>query len=289
MNIKTRLDERKLSKQRKIKEYEELTISDDFMFYKVMQNSELCKELLEIILSVEIEKLEYISRQKVLRKKYDGKGIRLDVYTKDAEGTVYNLEMQAIKKSDIPKRSRYYQGVIDTDNFKEGADYNSLNKSIIIFICRFDLFKKGRPIYTFKSFCEEEVGLELGDEATRIFINSKWILDKEKWDKSLVTPRMASLLRYIEEGKVTDEYTKKLECEISKVKQDMRWRKKYMVYEKNINYAREEGIVIGEERGQELMGRLYNILLTSGQVEAATRASTDPEYREQLFKEYGLK
>ena len=190
MNIKTRLDERKLSKQRKIKEYEELTISDDFMFYKVMQNSELCKELLEIILSVEIEKLEYISRQKVLRKKYDGKGIRLDVYTKDAEGTVYNLEMQAIKKSDIPKRSRYYQGVIDTDNFKEGADYNSLNKSIIIFICRFDLFKKGRPIYTFKSFCEEEVGLELGDEATRIFINSKWILDKEKWDKSLVTPRI---------------------------------------------------------------------------------------------------
>ncbi len=218
MSIKTKLDERKLRKQRKIKEYEELTISDDFMFYKVMQNPELCKELLEILLDVEIEKLEYISRQKVLKKTYDGKGIRLDVYTKDINNTVYNLEMQAIK----------------------------------------------------------------------IFINSKWILEKDKWENSSVTPRLISLLRYIEEGQVTDEYTQKLEVEVSKVKQDMRWRKKYMVYEKNLYYSKlegqEEGIVIGEERTAEL----YVKLIDDERFEDARRAKEDLEYLHQLLKEYNL-
>lgn len=34
----------------KRKPFEELTLADDFLFCKVMQNKRLCKELLEIIL-----------------------------------------------------------------------------------------------------------------------------------------------------------------------------------------------------------------------------------------------
>mgnify|MGYP000479519271 FL=1 len=63
--------------------FEELTIADDFMFCKVMQNEEICKELLEIILDVEIEKIVYHEDQKVFQETLDGKGIRLDVYVRD--------------------------------------------------------------------------------------------------------------------------------------------------------------------------------------------------------------
>ena len=41
------------------KRYEELTIADDFMFYKVMSDEELCKELLETILGIKIKRLVY--------------------------------------------------------------------------------------------------------------------------------------------------------------------------------------------------------------------------------------
>ena len=278
MKIKDKINQRKQEKERKIKKYEELTISDDFMFYKVMQNQELCKELLEIILDIDIAKLEYVSRQKTLKRTYDGKGIRLDVYTKDTLGTIYNLEMQALKKDDIPKRSRYYQGLIDTDYFKESKDYNELNKSIVIFICRFDLFKKGRPVYTFKNFCEEDKDIELRDEATKIFINSKWILNKDKWDESLATPRLISLLKYIEEGNATDDYTRKLDVEVSKVKKDERWRKTYMVYEKNINYAREE------ER--EFVLAVMEWLAESGRFEDIKKATKEQKYFEVLAREF---
>ena len=42
-----------------IKSYEELTIADDFMFFKVMSDEEMCKELLETILGIKISKLVY--------------------------------------------------------------------------------------------------------------------------------------------------------------------------------------------------------------------------------------
>ena len=46
-------ESRKLGMEKEIKEYvvwEELGIENDFLFGKVMQDSELCKELLQIIL-----------------------------------------------------------------------------------------------------------------------------------------------------------------------------------------------------------------------------------------------
>lgn len=39
--------------------WEEIGISNDFLFGRVMQNSKLCKKLLETILGIEIERIEY--------------------------------------------------------------------------------------------------------------------------------------------------------------------------------------------------------------------------------------
>ena len=56
----------------------------------------------------------------------------------------------------IKRRTRYYQSMIDTDLLETGADYDDLNKTIIIFICPFDPFGKGRYIYTFRNFCAQD-------------------------------------------------------------------------------------------------------------------------------------
>lgn len=71
------------------------------------------------------------------------KGIRLDIYVKDENNTVYNVEMQRGKNRNLPKRLRYYQGNIDLDLISKVEYYRKLSKSYIIFICTFDLFKAG--------------------------------------------------------------------------------------------------------------------------------------------------
>ena len=70
----------------------------------------------------------------------DAKSIRLDVYVKDNENIVYNIEMQASDTKELPKRSRYYQSLIDLQLIDKGQTYRKLNRSYIIFICLEDIF-----------------------------------------------------------------------------------------------------------------------------------------------------
>ena len=130
--------------------WENLGISNDFLFGKVMQNPKLCKELLQRILpDLKIDRIEYPELQKAIRPDADAKSIRLDVYVKDDKNVVYNIEMQASDTKELPKRSRYYQSLMDLQLIDKGQTYRRLNRSFIIFICLEDIFGHGRHIYTF--------------------------------------------------------------------------------------------------------------------------------------------
>lgn len=99
----------KLRKQAEEK-YQQLQFKDDFLFYKILvERPDIAKNLLEMILNVKIKKV-IPQNQKAIEMTAEGRGVRLDVYLHDEEGTVYDLEMQTTKKSDLPKRTRYYQG-----------------------------------------------------------------------------------------------------------------------------------------------------------------------------------
>lgn len=112
------------------KKYDDLTFTDDFMFCKVMTtNPELCHELLELILGKKVGAFTRLDQQKPIEMTADGKGIRFDVYSEDDSGIVYDCEMQTSKKDNLPKRTRYYQGMIDLNLLERGADYKELKKS----------------------------------------------------------------------------------------------------------------------------------------------------------------
>ena len=86
----------------------ELTIKDDFMFGAVMSDPENCRELLEMILGISIDRIE-VSKEKSMVYHPEYKGVRLDVYARDEKNTCYNVEMQASRRPVLGKRSRYYQ------------------------------------------------------------------------------------------------------------------------------------------------------------------------------------
>ena len=95
-----------------------------------MSDKEICKEFLEKLLEIEIEKIEMPENQKTIDLLLESKGIRLDIYVKDENNTVYNVEMQRGKNRNLPKRLRYYQGNIDLDLISKGEDYIKLAKVI---------------------------------------------------------------------------------------------------------------------------------------------------------------
>ena len=89
------------------KRWEELTLSDNFIFQKFMLTPENCKKVLSEILGVKVVNVEYPEYEKTMDIRRDAKSIRLDVYVIGDE-TIYNVEMQCSSREHIPKRSRYY-------------------------------------------------------------------------------------------------------------------------------------------------------------------------------------
>ena len=234
----------------KMKKYEELELRDDFMFSRIMSNPKFVKPLLETILGVKIRKIVYPQTQKTIDLSLQAKGIRLDVYVEDDQNTVFNLEMQTSDGANLPKRMRYYQGMIDLNILDKGQDYTTLKKSYVIFICTFDPFGEGRHIYTFCNTCQENTALTLDDDAVKIILSTKGTMDD-------VSPEMQRILDYIDGKGASDKFTEELEEAVCSARQNERWRLNYMTleYEYRQRYlegkeeGREEGLRKGEETG----------------------------------------
>ena len=121
------------------KPFDELTITDNFMFSKVMRNPKLCRHFLELILNKKIKSISIPEYESVIDLRYDAKSIRLDIRLDDDEDTIYNMEMQAAPLDGLIERTRYYHDLIDLDLIEKGHSYKKLNHCIVLFICTFDL------------------------------------------------------------------------------------------------------------------------------------------------------
>ncbi|MDD3796600.1 MAG: Rpn family recombination-promoting nuclease/putative transposase [Lachnospiraceae bacterium] len=224
-----------------IKKWRSLGLSNDFIFSKIMRDPELCKEMLEILLNIKILKIEYPEDQKTIDISYDGKSVRLDIYVADANNTVYDVEIQTTDTKELPKRSRYYQGMIDLNMIEKGALYKSLNPSYVIFICTFDLFGKDLYKYTFENICREDREVYLGDEAKKIFFNTNG-------SKGDVSESAKAFLKFVGDGTPSDDaFVKKLQEKLAKVKENVEWRREYMT----LLMRDQENIEKGIEQGRE--------------------------------------
>ena len=226
-----------------------LTIQSDFIFKKVMSRKRICKHLLEELLQIEIADINYIEAEKTIDPNYTSHGIRLDIIVADEKNTHYNLEMQVKNNKNpntnthvLPKRSRYYQALLDFDLLQAGQPYDLLPPTFIIFICIFDFFEKGNYVYTFKKRCLENLELELPDEATTMLLNTKG-------SHGEISKDLKSFYDYVNNHIVTTDFTKQIDDEISYLKLDTKVRREYMLMEARLLDERREGIAEGKEIG----------------------------------------
>ena len=143
------------------------------------------------------------------------------------------------------------------DLLDKGVRYKYLNKSIVIFICTFDLFKKGLLKYTFNSRCNEDNDIVLEDGMTKVFVNASYsrneIANNEISDKcpslnctdnvNEVNERLLSFIKYINTGETSDDYTRKIEAAVISSRKHKSWRNEYMKYRAD----REDLLDIGHE------------------------------------------
>lgn len=230
-----------------IKKFEDLTISDDFMFSIIMREPVHCKLLLERILDIKIQKLAYPEYQKNIDLSLDGKGVRLDIYVEDEACTIYDVEMQTTSKKNLPKRTRYYQAMIDLNHLEKGDDYSSLKSTLIIFICLFDPYKLNQCLYTFENTSMKDPNIKMGDDTKKIFVNVKGSQDG-------LSEELKNLLSYINSGIPSDSFTKSLDDAVKNAKTNTKWRREYMVYSLKLmeTFAdgREEGRTLGRAEGR---------------------------------------
>ena len=244
--------------QYRMPKWQDATITENFLFEKVMHNKRICKRLIEKILGITIHSIEFPEAEKSIDIRRDSKSIRLDVYVTDDTGQVYDIEMQCTNPFDdeLVKRTRYYQGMVDMDLINKGMNYTELNSTYIIFICTFDLFGLGYPMYTFRNVCLEDNRLELNDGTTKLFLNSTSVIPYESPDTfphSNLDDDIFYFLQYINGHAPQGTFVNEIDTEVGKVKENKEMEKSYMTYAMEIERHRREakniGIAIGREEG----------------------------------------
>ncbi|MBQ8597082.1 MAG: Rpn family recombination-promoting nuclease/putative transposase [Lachnospiraceae bacterium] len=226
-------------------------LSDFALFLTVMKNPKAYRNTLSIILDEPDIRLKEVKVEQVILNKSGKRAIRLDAWALSTDDRQFDMEMQNDKDQDsLPKRSRFYQGLMDSPVLKSGkkTKYRNLPSSTIIFITQDDIFKRDLARYTFTEQCEEVADLKLEDGTTKIFLN----MTSKNGSKELI-----SLLQYIKNTDINnpeilmkDARLLELDQIVTEVRESEEWEA-----------VRMDLIDIGINKGMEL-GQIKAIIET---------------------------
>ena len=262
------------------KTLQELNLTDDFLFDVATEELENCKAIIELTTGLRLKSLKWKSGQKVIHNLPGKRGVRLDFIAESEDGRIFDVEMQNRNEGNIPKRTRFYQALIDAPILKSGErGFDKMNPLYIIIICNYDPYGKKKYCYTFDNQCKEVPGLRLGDEVTKLLLSTKGE-NKEEVSKELV-----DFLHYVTESNENglsdecDERLKRLHESIREIKDSADMEVEYMKMEERERIIRDEGKQIGIINGK--IESVLELLEDKGEVpekvKAEIFAETDPE------------
>ena len=167
---------------------------DNFLFQTIVtqgeDGEEFCRILLSTFLGKSIRNVRVVAQQSILGFDTDRHGIRMDAYVENIPDEeelpgcdmadakiipdIYDIEPNNdYEKDTLPKRMRYYHGLIDTKHLNAGVDYEQLPRVSIIVILPYDPFGQKRMVYTIKNQCVEDPSVSYEDGARKIFLYTK--------------------------------------------------------------------------------------------------------------------
>ena len=266
------------------KTLQELNLTDDFLFDVATEELENCKTIIELTTGLRLKSLKWKSGQKVIHNLPGKRGVRLDFIAESEDGRIFDVEMQNRNEGNIPKRTRFYQALIDAPILKSGErGFDKMNPLYIIIICNYDPYGKKKYCYTFDNQCKEVPGLRLGDEVTKLLLSTKGENEEE------VPKELVDFLHYVTESNENglpdecDERLKRLHESIREIKASADMEVEYMKMEERERIIRDEGVEFGKQIGI-INGKIEDILElledkgdVPEKVKAEILAETDPE------------
>ena len=257
-------------------EFRSLPLSNGFMFGEVMRTAALCIRFLELLLKVQIERVEYIAKEHDISQSFTGHGIRIDVYLRDGKGTVYSIEMDTGGSlSEYKRRMRYNQSAIDRNNLKKGEDYVLLPDMYLIVVSTKDFFGHGLALYVRKMMIkgykytkdgkEQEIPDFSYEDGTHLyFLNADHTVCN-------VSEEIAEFLKCIHSNDTDPEHYKsqwmKDVCRrIEEVRDDPAEEAYYMTLDTMVMDIRREAREEGREEGreEERFSIIQNLMKTLG-------------------------
>ena len=229
------------------KPFEELTISDDFMFCKVMEHEHICKEFLELLFSAEIEKITYLSSQNSITTNSGAKTVRLDVLVKNEAGTSYDIEMcfpidvrvyrktrvLPFGKTSLLRRTTAIRGGTETPFANRWSRCKEIAEN------KAEAYRVyGEHLFSAYDTADARIFVK---DAKKIILNANAFNTAGNKD-------LQGFLQYVKTGKVTTEYTGRIEQMIQTVKRNELARKEYHILPAALMDAFDEGEARGSRQ-----------------------------------------
>ena len=161
----------RLTKKQEKSVLDGLTLMDDALFTMCFEDSAECAS---VMLSVLLCRDDLTVTEATTQKWIEGAekhSVKLDIYARDREGNIYDIEIQRASKGAGSRRARYYSAMIDSDALRKGTEYNDLPESYVIFITERDALGEGKALYDIERTVKGS-GKSFGDGTHILFISA---------------------------------------------------------------------------------------------------------------------
>ena len=271
-------------------DFDRLGITDDLMFGTVFQDPNLCQGLIELLLGIQVEKIEFVERQGLLDAGPLSRAGIVDLLVRDAAGNEYDVEMQNVATPGIARRARRYLTLVDANMLDRGQRFEDAGDAIVIFICANDPFGRGWKRYDFIRTCAQD-GQPMDDGTSIVFVNAAGT-------RGDYGDGFDAFLRYLSNDTVIEsDYVRSVDDAVRGVRDNPQWRRYRMLWSEKyrdeiadaMDEGRAEGEALGARRRDEQLARLARALEGAGRAGELADALGNETRLGALLREFDVK
>lgn len=169
-----------LKKKETLEAIEKLSLMDDNLMTLVFdRNIEATELLLNVILGRDdLKVLEVVGQREYKSPIHGGRSITIDIYARDRDGKIYDIEVQRASTGADVHRARFHSSMIDTKMLKTGQEFKEIHESYVIFITANDVLGAGCSLYHVNRVIEE-TNTYFGDGSHIIYVNGSYKNDND--------------------------------------------------------------------------------------------------------------
>lgn len=234
---------------------EDLNMIDAFLFDKAttsVQNAiTISKVIIKRATGLDVENIVVETEKQISGMDLNKRGVRLDVYLTEEDMNagkdilrLFDIEPNNYYEPDLPRRSRFYQSLIDSQLLPTDTPFRKLPDIFMIWILPYDPFGDDRMIYTVKNMVVENDQIVYNDGSTKLFLYTKGTKGGSKELKDLLT-----YLEYTTVANAVDSDLKEIQKIVDNVKADSRERERFMTLQEMIYYEKRDSREAGYQAG----------------------------------------